>query len=41
MDNLTVAQMEQALKKLNFFTGGLTDEGIKYYYNKMKEKEKL
>ena len=31
----TIEQMEQALRDINFFVGGLTDEGIEYYYNKM------
>lgn len=35
MENLTVEQMEQALRDINFFVGGLTDEGIVYYYNKL------
>jgi hypothetical protein len=30
----SVAEMEQALRDINFFVGGLTDEQIKYYYNK-------
>ena len=35
MENLTVEQMEQALRDINFFVGGLTDEAIVYYYNKL------
>ena len=31
----TIEQMEQALREINFFVGGLTDEGIEYYYNKL------
>jgi len=31
-----IEQMEQALRNINFFVGGLTDAGIEYYYNKMK-----
>ena len=31
----TTEQMEQALREINFFVGGLTDEGIEYYYNKL------
>jgi len=31
----TVEQMEKSLREINFFVGGLTDEGIIYYYNKM------
>ena len=33
MKNLTIEQKEQALRDINFFVGGLTDEGICYYYN--------
>tara|TARA_S200002703_G_scaffold150479_1_gene148874 strand:+ start:480 stop:668 length:189 start_codon:yes stop_codon:yes gene_type:complete len=36
-----IEQMEQALRNINFFVGGLTDEGIEYYYNKMKDAGKL
>jgi len=32
---LTIEQMEKALREINFFVGGLTDEGIEYYYNKL------
>jgi hypothetical protein len=35
MENLTIEQKEQALRDINFFVGGLTDEGIEYYYNKL------
>jgi hypothetical protein len=31
---LTVDEMEKALRDINFFVGGLTDDQIKYYYNK-------
>jgi hypothetical protein len=31
----TIEEMEQALRNINFFVGGLTDEGIVYYYNKL------
>jgi len=31
----TIKEMEQALKNINFFVGGLTDEGIVYYYKKL------
>jgi hypothetical protein len=41
MKNLTINQMEKALIEINFFIGGLTDEGIEYYYNKMKNAGKL
>ena len=33
--NITIEQMENELKKINFFIGGLTDEAIKYYYYKL------
>ena len=32
---ITIEQMEQELRNINFFVGGLTDEGIEYYYNRM------
>jgi hypothetical protein len=32
---MTIEQMETALININFFVGGLTDEGIAYYYNKL------
>ena len=35
MKTLTVDQKEQALRDINFFVGGLTDEAIEYYYNKL------
>lgn len=35
MKNLTIEQKEQALKEINFFVGGLTDEAIEFYYNKL------
>lgn len=28
-------QKVEALLNINFFVGGLTDEGVNYYYNKM------
>jgi hypothetical protein len=31
----TIEQMELALIEIGFFVGGLTDEGIIYYYNKL------
>ena len=34
MNELTIDQKEQALRNINFFVGGLTDEGIAYYYDK-------
>lgn len=30
-----IDEMEDALRSINFFVGGLTDEAIEYYYNKM------
>ena len=35
MKTLTIDQKEQALRDINFFVGGLTDEAIEYYYNKL------
>ena len=35
MEALTIEQKEQALRDINFFVGGLTDEAIEYYYNKL------
>lgn len=29
---MTTAQMEEALRSIRFFVGGLTAEQIKYYY---------
>lgn len=31
----TIEEMEQSLRNINFFVGGLTNEGIEYYYNKL------
>lgn len=31
----TLIEMEIYLKSINFFVGGLTNEGIIYYYNKL------
>jgi hypothetical protein len=31
----TIQQMEIELRNINFFIGGLTDEAIEYYYNKL------
>ena len=31
----TIEQMELALTATGFFVGGLTDEGIEYYYYKI------
>ena len=36
----TIEQMEQALRDINFYVGGLRDEGIEYYYNKMMTENK-
>nr|WP_298659832.1 hypothetical protein [uncultured Flavobacterium sp.] len=30
-----IEEMEEALRNINFYVGGLTDEAIEYYYNKM------
>ena len=38
---ITIEQMEQALREINFFVGGLTDAGIQYYYNKMVNEGKI
>ena len=38
MKNLSIEEKEQALREINFFVGGLTDEGIEYYYNKLINK---
>ena len=35
----TIEQMELKLRIINFFVGGLTDEGIEYYYIKYFEYE--
>ena len=32
---VTIDEMEAALRAINFFVGGLTDEGIAYYYAKL------
>jgi hypothetical protein len=32
---MTIEQKESALKNIGFFIGGLTNEGIEYYYNKL------
>lgn len=31
---MTIAEKEEALRNINFFVGGLTDEGINHYYDK-------
>lgn len=38
---ITIEQMEKALIDINFFVGGLTDEAIEYYYNKMVNEGKI
>jgi len=38
---LSIDQMEQVLKGINFFVGGLTEEQIEFYYNKMKSEDKF
>ena len=35
MKTLTIEQKEQELRNINFFVGGLTDEAIEYYYEKL------
>lgn len=35
METFTVDQMEQKLREINFYVGGLSDEAIVYYYNKL------
>ena len=35
----TIEQMEQTLMEIIFFVGGLTDEGIEHYYNKIMNEE--
>ena len=32
---MTIEQKEQALRNINFFVGGLTNEAIDYYYRKL------
>ena len=32
---MTIQEMEKALTEIGFFIGGLSDEGIRYYYNKL------
>ena len=32
---MKIEQMESALVEINFFIGGLSDESIVYYYNKL------
>ena len=36
----TYEEMCKALQDINFFIGGLSDEGIIYYYNKLITKQK-
>lgn len=38
---VSIKEMEQSLRDVNFFVGGLTDEGISYHYNKMKDDGKI
>jgi hypothetical protein len=33
--NEQIQKMEQALREINFFVGGLTDDGIIYYWEKL------
>ena len=37
----TVEQKEKELREIGFFVGGLTDEGIIYYYNQMANQGKI
>ena len=37
----TIEQMTEELKAINFFLGGLTDEGIRYYWNKLLNQKPL
>ena len=37
----TIEQMTQELLGINFFIGGLTDEGIIYYHAKMTQEGKI
>lgn len=37
----SIDKMEDQLKSIGFFVGGLTDEGIKHYYYKMIDEGKL
>lgn len=36
-----IKKMEQKLTEIGFFVGGLTDEGIIYYFNKLKKENKI
>ena len=36
-----IDKMEEAMMNINFFVGGLTDEAIEYYYNKMVNEGKI
>lgn len=38
---IQIERMEEALTSINFFVGGLTDEAIQYYYNKMVNEGKI
>ena len=35
MKATTIEQKEKELISINFYVGGLTDEAIEYYYNKL------
>lgn len=35
MKKVSIKKMEKALTEIGFFVGGLTNEGIEYYYNKL------
>ena len=36
-----IQKMENKLTEIGFFVGGLTDEGIIYYFNKMKNENRI
>lgn len=37
MKIISIKEMENYLRNINFFVGGLTDEQIEYYYNMYNE----
>lgn len=37
----SIEQKEKALRNINFFVGGLTDEAINFYYSKMVSEGKI
>ena len=36
-----IQKMENKLTEIGFFVGGLTDEGIIYFFNKMKNENRI